>query len=43
MALVSSHTIPLLLRLLEAGKLDTSMMVTHGTSPPHAYPYLYNS
>ena len=32
MALVSSHTIPLLLQLQEAGKLDTSMMVTHGMS-----------
>ena len=30
MALVSSHTIPLLLQLLQAGKLDTSMMITHG-------------
>jgi len=32
MALVSSHTIPLLLELMQAGKLDTSMMITHGMS-----------
>jgi hypothetical protein len=30
MALVSSHTIPLLLELLAAGKLDTSALITHG-------------
>ncbi len=30
MALVSSHTIPMLLDLMKAGKLDTSKMITHG-------------
>ena len=30
MALVSSYTIPMLLDLMQAGKLDTSAMVTHG-------------
>ncbi|KAK5175802.1 uncharacterized protein LTR77_000942 [Saxophila tyrrhenica] len=29
MALVSSHTIPLLLELMSAGKLDTSALITH--------------
>lgn len=31
MALVSSHTIPMLLDLMKAGKLDTSPLITHGT------------
>lgn len=35
MALVSSHTIPLLLELNNAGKLDTSAMITHGKSASH--------
>lgn len=30
MALVSSYTIPLLLDLMTAGRLDTSALVTHG-------------
>lgn len=30
MALVSAHTIPTLLDLMAAGKLDASAMITHG-------------
>jgi alcohol dehydrogenase len=29
-ALVSAHTIPMLLKLFEAGKLPTEEMITHG-------------
>ena len=38
MALVSSYTIPLLLELLQAGKLDTSAMITHGELALHPPP-----
>ena len=30
MALVSSHTIPLLLDLLSAGRVDADALITHG-------------